>query len=313
VSGVFPAAPFATTGLISEHRTLVSVAQSGRRQARKVGGHRWRFTAKFAPMTREEFAPILAFVVAQEGAFGTFEIVLPELATPRGVATGAPIYITSLVVDGGFSTGLYWALGPGWSIGSGAATRTNVGVASDCYQAQTLLAGVTYAVTFSITAYTSGQIRPAFTGVTGVTGTFCAGVGTYVEQLTPTTDELTLTFQADAAFAGSIDGVVVTPVDADVAYADNFTPGTAGIMKAGDVVRFAGHSKVYMLRADADSDAWGHAALQIVPPLIHTPANGEALTVTNVPFTVALDGDVVQYRASRPSLFQFEMDLVEAY
>ena len=198
MSGIFPAAPFATTGLTSEHRTLVSVAQSGRRQARKVSGQRWRFTARFAPMTRQEFAPILAFLMAQEGAFGTFQITPPELAVPQGVATGSPVV---------------------------SATTA------------------------------SGNTIPT----------------------------------------------------------SGWTPNVQNILKAGDVVRFAGHSKVYMVTVDASSDATGTATLQVQPGLIAPVTNLEAVTVTNVPFTVSLDSDVISYRARRPSLFHFEIDLIEAY
>ncbi len=195
MSGIFPTAPFSTTGLKSEHRTLVSVSQSGRRQARKVSGQRWRFTARLSPMTRQEFAPILAFLISQEGAFGTFQIVPPELAIPRGVATGAP------VVSGVGQTGK--------------------------------------------TIVTSG-----------------------------------------------------------------WTPNV-GVLKAGDVLRFAGHNKVYMATADTGSNGAGVATLQIEPGLIAPVANLEALTVVNVPFTMALENDIVQYRARNPQLFTFELDLIE--
>ena len=66
-------------------------------------------------------------------------------------------------------------------------------------------------------------------------------------------------------------------------------------MLAGDVFRLA-HGKVYMLTADADSDALGAATLQFMPSLVATPADNEALTIDQVPFTVRLRADSVSYQ-----------------
>lgn len=76
---------------------------------------------------------------------------------------------------------------------------------------------------------------------------------------------------------------------------DGFAPNIAGAMLAGDVFRLP-HGKVYMLTADAHSDALGAATLQFMPPLVATPADNEALTIDQVPFTVRLRADPVSYQ-----------------
>lgn len=91
------------------------------------------------------------------------------------------------------------------------------------------------------------------------------------------------------------------------------TAGQAAAAKAGDFVKFAGHSKVYLCTADAASDGGGLLALAIEPQLQQAVADGEALVTSNVPFTVALAADNLE-AVIRPGVFYgLEIDLEEAW
>lgn len=90
-----------------------------------------------------------------------------------------------------------------------------------------------------------------------------------------------------------------------------WTAFITGIMKAGDIIKFAGHSKVYMVAEDADSDALGNAAIYITSPLIESITATEVITVNNVPFTVALEGDMQDWKTTAPQLSAYSSDLVE--
>jgi predicted urease superfamily metal-dependent hydrolase len=92
-----------------------------------------------------------------------------------------------------------------------------------------------------------------------------------------------------------------------------FTASQTGVAKAGDLLKFAGHSKVYMVTADANSSGTGTATLSIQPALIASPANGEALTTSSVPFTVALASDNLDANLSPGVIYGLEIDLVEAW
>lgn len=83
-------------------------------------------------------------------------------------------------------------------------------------------------------------------------------------------------------------------------------------MKAGDILKFAGSTKVYMVTQDASSDGSGNMTINIQPPLLESPANNEALTVTDVPFTMQLRDDNIQYTVSGPLLFQQNIEMIEA-
>ena len=92
MSGVFPASPaFSSVTLRSNQSTLVSRTISGRRQARQIGGQYWGLTATFPPMTRAQFNPIYAFVIAQRGRYETFTVVPPVLSTGLGAPAGTPL------------------------------------------------------------------------------------------------------------------------------------------------------------------------------------------------------------------------------
>lgn len=94
---------------------------------------------------------------------------------------------------------------------------------------------------------------------------------------------------------------------------DGWTININGILKAGDYLKFANHTKVYMAVADANSNGFGEATLSITPKLVTVVADNEALTVSSVPFTWQLAGDQVEQSVQPPLLIRAEIALLEAY
>lgn len=72
---------------------------------------------------------------------------------------------------------------------------------------------------------------------------------------------------------------------------DGHTVSITGAGKRGDFIKFSGHSKVYQLTADFNSDGGGAATLAIVPALMADVADNEAISFSAVPFTVSLTSD----------------------
>ena len=199
MSGSFPLTPSPSAIKIqSLAPTRVSVAHSLRRSTRTTGAQRWIVTADWEGLTRAQFAPIQAFVIAQRGQWDSFSMVLPGHKQPQGAASGTPL------VNGATQTGRTLAT-RGWS--------ANV----------------------------------------------------------------------------------------------------AGILKAGDFIGITGQTKVYMVTSDANSDASGNATLVIEPALMATPADGAALIVRNVPFTLALASDTIEIGVQPPVLYSFSLSLIEAF
>ena len=67
--------------------------------------------------------------------------------------------------------------------------------------------------------------------------------------------------------------------------------------KAGDFIKFASHSKVYMIVADVQASS-NASTVTIEPPLISTVSNDSIVTYDNVPFTVHLTNDIQEFGVS---------------
>ena len=191
MSGTYPASPiFASVGFKSVYYNLSSQSLSGRTQVRNIGGQRFEFSASYSRLLRSEFTPVLAFVMSQRGMAETFSIVLPEISSTSGTATGT--------------------------------VRTN--------------------------------------------GTSPIGDKTI-----------------------AIDGLT-------------------GLLKAGDVIKFASHSKVYMVTQDRN----GAGDLSIEPGLEVAVANNTVITYNDVPFLVRLNNDIQEYNIGSASLVDFDVDFIES-
>ena len=97
---------------------------------------------------------------------------------------------------------------------------------------------------------------------------------------------------------------------------DGFASDTAGALKTGDFIKFANHSKVYMVVADVTPSS-NAATVTIEPPLVSSLADNETVTYDSVPFTVYLTNDVQEFGAigsdaSGNLLYEFELDVEEA-
>ena len=97
---------------------------------------------------------------------------------------------------------------------------------------------------------------------------------------------------------------------------DGFASDGAGRFKAGDLIKFASHNKVYMVVEDVTSSS-NAATVTIEPPLTTALADDSAVTYDNVTFTVHLTNDIQEFGAVGADkdgnlLYQFELDVEEA-
>ena len=91
---------------------------------------------------------------------------------------------------------------------------------------------------------------------------------------------------------------------------DGFAVDGAGRFKAGDYIKFANHSKVYMVVSDVTSSS-NAATVSIEPPLTTALANNEAVTYDNVPFTVALKNDIQEFQIGEDAFYRYQLDFIE--
>lgn len=107
---------------------------------------------------------------------------------------------------------------------------------------------------------------------------------------------------------GTATGTVTTTTSVAIGATTVSLTGLTGSLKAGDYVKFANHSKIYMLMADRS----GAGTVAIQPPLVAAVASGQGVTYDNVPFTVRLNNDLQQYTLNGFERFVYQVDMVEA-
>ena len=115
---------------------------------------------------------------------------------------------------------------------------------------------------------------------------------------------------------GNVSGTVLVNGVHAVADTTITVDAMTGTLKAGDFIKFAGHSKVYMVVADVTADGSNEATATIEPPLITALANNEVVTYDNVAFTVHLTNDIQEFGVAGADnngnlLYQFELDVEE--
>jgi hypothetical protein len=155
-------------------------------------------------------------------------------AVNTAVAVGRDV-----VLNGDFASDTIWSKGTGWTIAAGVANcdGSQVG-ASNLTQTTLTESNLEYEVTFTISNYVAGQVRPSLGGGAG-TGTFRSADGTYVETLTATSPPA-LALVADADFEADIDDVSMTMLN--IAANTNYPVAVAlvdGDMEAADTSAWA--------------------------------------------------------------------------
>ena len=98
MSGAFPSTNFNAVNIKNNQKTLITETDSGKTFRRQIQGQRFSFTVSFPPMKREDFAPIMAFIMKQRSRKENFTITLPSNMNALGSETG------TLLVNGAHSS-----------------------------------------------------------------------------------------------------------------------------------------------------------------------------------------------------------------
>ena len=133
-------------------------------------------------------------------------------------------------------------------------------------------------------------------------------------------EDFTITFPSYFNAQGSETGTVRV-VNAHTAgdttiTVDGHAADSAGSFKAGDLIKFANHSKVYMIVEDVTPSS-NASTLTIEPPLVNTLANDEQVNYDSITFTVHLNSDVQEFPTNTIDkdnniLINYEFDVIES-
>jgi hypothetical protein len=90
------------------------------------------------------------------------------------------------------------------------------------------------------------------------------------------------------------------------------TATSGDLLKRGDLVKFAGHEKVYMIKASVDMPTAGTdvKTLSIEPPLVAAVANNQTITLNTPKFQVYLTDDVI-YNTDANGLYYISFTMRE--
>ena len=112
MSGALPNTDFTAYNIKSNQKTLISETDSGKTFRRQVQGQRWSFTISYPPMTRSDFAPIMAIIIKQRSRKETFTITFPSYLNAQGNESGTllvngahSVADTTIAIDGFASDG----------------------------------------------------------------------------------------------------------------------------------------------------------------------------------------------------------------
>ncbi len=110
----------------------------------------------------------------------------------------------NVVTNGTFDADSNWTKGTNWSISNGKAVGTST--TTNLQQLSILEVGTTYELTFTISDYSSGSVKPNIGGVDGATR---SSDGTFTEIIGPATTTH-FYFDGVSAFTGKIDNVSIS-------------------------------------------------------------------------------------------------------
>ena len=100
-----------------------------------------------------------------------------------------------------------------------------------------------------------------------------------------------------------------TAVGASAVPMDGFSH-TNHALRAGDLIQFASHSKVYMVQDEVTASS-GAATVNILPNLVSALADNEAVTVNKPLFKVYLTNDEIMYTTDASGFYNISFDVRE--
>ena len=92
---------------------------------------------------------------------------------------------------------------------------------------------------------------------------------------------------------------------------DGLSASTNDVIKGGDLIKFNGHTKVYLVVGDVNSNGAGQGTVTIEPPLQSALVNNEVLVLNRPNINVALLQDDILYSTDASQMFYLNFDVRE--
>lgn len=92
---------------------------------------------------------------------------------------------------------------------------------------------------------------------------------------------------------------------------DDSSEGATVYLKPGDLIRFSGHTKVYMVTGDVTSNSAGELTINFQPGLVSAVSVNETITTNDVPIRVHLANSIQEYGYAVDGTIALELDVEE--
>jgi hypothetical protein len=203
------------------------------------------------------------------GAVADFDVVRGSAATrvnAEGLIEDISILSGELVTNGDFSNGTTdWTLGTGWSISGGKGSFDEaIGGAGNLTQANMLIVGKTYKLTFNTLETNGGNLAYAF----GNNSVFINNIQADTTHVVyGVADDVFLKIRGAGDFVGSIDNISVKEViDATNIPRIDYTTGEAVVLLEPQSTNLITHSEGF-----TTSEGWSNTRLTSVPSSAISP------------------------------------------
>ena len=165
-----------------------------------------------------------------------------------------------------------------------------------------------FAATLSYPAMTQAEARPIKAFLSQLQGQLNDFDVVLPDISNPLGDATSNPFDMRAAASQGATSVNIRFADSSL---DDSTEGTKTYLKPGDLIRFSGHTKVYMVTADVTSNSAGELSIAFTPSLVSSVAVNETVTTNSVPLRVKLANDVQEFQHATNSLIALQIDVEE--
>lgn len=162
-----------------------------------------------------------------------------------------------------------------------------------------IVAGQYFSFTGNFSALTEAQRKKLFGYLMSQKGSYSSFAIALPEPLNDSTGNYTGTITVATASAG------VLQVTAAVS-ANNTL-----IVKAGDLIKFSGHNKVYMVTADATSNGSGSVDIEFFPPLRTAISTSNTVAHKDVEMTVKLSDPNFGFSMTQDMYANFDIGFIE--
>jgi len=165
-----------------------------------------------------------------------------------------------------------------------------------------------WAATLSYPPMSTAEVRPIKAFIAQLKGGLNDFDVTLPDISTPQGTATANPFDMRASAAAGATSVSVRFADSST---DDSTEGATVYLKPGDLIRFSGHTKVYMITADATSDSAGHVTLNFQPGLTSAVSVDDTITTNDVPIRVHLTNSIQEYGHAVDGTISLEIDVEE--